>query len=274
MTYKVIPITGEPRSGTSMTMRLLKALGVPIVGLKWPWEAREFDPDINPRDRERIEKRWERRKELNPNGFWELPGTVIRGLREPPEEMAGHAVKIVSSGMYPRSRGGTIFGTSPSCYDRAILCLRNPRSVAKSQVNVEKSVEEANGPDGWGSARLIVQPGPFIARTGRFLMWLSDQPSDVQDRYYVSDFDDLVSDPDPHIKHICDHLGIDVTPTDVVDPDLSRSHIPEWPDQVKGRGELADRLYQHARNRRVAVANSSGSDLTNVTVKFQPDAQQ
>lgn len=229
-------------------MNILQELGMPITGMKWPWEAQEFDEDINPRDRERIEKRQERRKELNPNGFWEVPGVVMRGVSTPCQKWNQNAIKIVSSGMYPQYYGGELIGTSPECYDKSILCLRNPRAVAKSQINLESGVERADD-DGWDTARLIVQPAPFVQRTGQFLTWLSNQSKDIKNKFLIVDFDNLLQCPEKQIGRICEHLDINYTKTDVIEPCLKRSHLPEWPSQVKDIGTAADKLYKLTLNR-------------------------
>lgn len=242
-------VIGEPRSGTSVTMLLLKELGVLLAGYKWPWEGKEFDPDIADRDRERIEKNFARIRELNPQGFWEQPGVVMHGIRELPEEFDGKALKIISSGAYPRYEDGRVFGTPPELYSRALLCLRNPRAIAKSQVQLERSVEQA-GEDGWGTAQLVVAPVPYIQRTGGFLLWLSRQPDKVKDKFLSIDFDNLIEQPEPQIRRICQHLGIEYRKTDVIDPKLRRSVLPGWPEQVAEQGALADRLYRLASERK------------------------
>lgn len=225
-------------------MRILGELGLDLAGYKWPWEAMEFDENINQRDRDRILNRRERTRDLNPGGFWEIPGVVIQGTREVPKEMDGKVAKIVTSGAYPRCENGRIFGTPPQNYERAVLCIRNPKSIAKSQTSLPSGVDESTEDNGWSTAQFMVSPKEFVSRTGNFLVWLSQQSTEVRDKFLVVDFDSLVKNPDHEIKRISNHAEVPFSKTDIVDKKLRRSVLEEWPDEVAEVGALADKLYE------------------------------
>ena len=86
----MIVITGEPRSGTSLMMRIINSLGLKIVGEKNPAKNKKVG-----------KKRKERAKYLNPEGFWEVPQIVSRGIKtkEQIEEYKDKIIKIITHGL-------------------------------------------------------------------------------------------------------------------------------------------------------------------------------
>jgi len=81
----MIIVTGLPRSGTSLMMRILESLSIPITGEEF-FESKDED-------------RKERVKYLNPEGFHEIRGSVATGLFKEPEKFTGQAVKVVVPGV-------------------------------------------------------------------------------------------------------------------------------------------------------------------------------
>lgn len=115
----MIVVTGLPRSGTSLMMSILKDLGVPILG------ERFFE---NIED----ERRAERTKYLNPEGFYEVRNVVGRGIVKGYEENVGKAIKIVVPG---------ILHTDPEAIEKVIFCLRNPLEILNSQKKLISGIE-------------------------------------------------------------------------------------------------------------------------------------
>ncbi|MCE9556690.1 MAG: hypothetical protein K8T91_25350, partial [Planctomycetes bacterium] len=132
---QIVVVTGDPRSGTSLMMQTLRALGVPVAGEEFPGDGRRGDDGKA------------RARELNPGGFWEVPGVVMRGLSDPMPYL-GQAIKIISPGVL-RTPKENVF--------RYILCLRDPTSVAQSQTKLETGVKVA-GAAGWQNP--AKQPDP------------------------------------------------------------------------------------------------------------------
>lgn len=221
-------ITGEPRSGTSLQMNIHKALDKDIAGEEFPNRTPEQTKSV---------------KNLNPMGFWEIPGVVIRGLREIPDQLDGKTIKIISSGAYPHMVGNHLYGTPPENYKKAVFCLRNPKSVSKSQTQLNTGVNISEKAT-WNAARLPINPALFIIRTGNLAIWLAEQSNEVKDKFLVVDYDKTLENPEKEIKRICEHIGIKYKKTDVVKQQLKRSFLDEWPDEIKEEGELADELYQ------------------------------
>ncbi len=108
----MIAVTGEPRSGTSLTMIILKELGLDIAGEK-------FISDTT--------------REANPDGVYEIPRVAKNGLsmdmylgRTPlcPKIAGYEAIKLVTYGLT---------SSDPNIFTKILVCVRNPIEVAKSQ---------------------------------------------------------------------------------------------------------------------------------------------
>lgn len=102
----MITTTGQPRSGTSLVMQLLNALGFSIHGNK---ERKIIT------QKERVEHI----KNMNPEGYWESP-LVSLGVQEPIEE---DAVKVMI---------GALNISNQELIDKVIICIRNPKNLANS----------------------------------------------------------------------------------------------------------------------------------------------
>lgn len=99
----MIVVSGLRRSGTSMLMFALKEAGFKIAGI-------EFADDVD-----------DKRREGNPNGYWELDKiTKHTGLQTPIE---GDVVKIMFEAL-PLSR--------PHLIDKVLIICRNPQKVLYS----------------------------------------------------------------------------------------------------------------------------------------------
>lgn len=265
MNDKITIVTGDPRSGTSMMMQTLNFLGVPIAGEEFPGDKRlemsvnrektkfksDLDEGVIQQEEydnliEEIDKknglRKKKMKDMNPGGFFEIPGVVMRGLKEVGEH-GGKVVKIVSPGAYPHHGGQ---GTPAEIVDKYILCLRDPKSVAQSQTRLTRLDPQLVGQE---DLEWNINPTRYLFENGglaEYLVNLSDRS-----QWLVVDYDEFVSDPKTTIDKIIQHLQI--TPTEEqknkaignirVDLNRSKKKFPGWGNQ-EIRGMMAENLYQ------------------------------
>jgi hypothetical protein len=220
----MIIVTGEPRSGTSLMMRIINSLGLEIAG------------DQNPQGKrpERSKKRQERAEYLNPEGFWEVPGVVSRGIRseEQVEEFKDKVVKIVTGGMSHTVKPAI------DKIDKIIFCLRHPREVAFSQQKLVSGVEVAKK-DGWefSPENMEVDLGRYIGSVGGYI--LRSTKTDLWDKTLVVEYGDLINKGWSEIKKISNFLEVPYNPEtkNLIRKDLYRSvKVPEV-------DKLADHIY-------------------------------
>lgn len=243
---KVIVVTGEPRSGTSAMMAALRLIGQPIAGDRFPSQPIAGDAA-------RAAARDAALAKLNPNGFWEVPGVVVRGLAEV-DGLGGRAVKIISRGLLPgfNRRGPT--GTDPALVWRYVICTRNPRHTAESQRDLRGPVDVPGPAAGtWANHRGRADPARYLAGAGRLVLWLADRELDD---WASIDYDDVLDQPAASILRIATHLGRKVTPAQLAeaaasyDPTLRRSPATapdNWPEPVAVDGQAADLVYDALR---------------------------
>jgi hypothetical protein len=273
-------------------MMLLKALGVPILGDKWPVAAKrkkaeESGIDLdNPEDDkkkfvQRLLEQENRHESMNPQGFYEVLGEVIRGIKHVPKEYDGMTMKIISSGMVPRTSQGRELGTPIDAYEKSILAYRNPKALATSQQRLHsESIQVASAKSAlddlpkdyfkldddqkklflelrnkrWESVTFVPDPMRFISTTGGLIAWLSEQDQDVVDKFMPVDFDDTIDRPHETVDRIIKHLNINPNAElrqaaiDSVDANLRRSKVfDEWPEGLRDEGQLAEDLYDIIR---------------------------
>jgi hypothetical protein len=161
-------VTGLPRSGTSMMMRMLEAGGLSAL----VDSAREADAD-------------------NPRGYYEY--APVKRTRECADWVAsagGMVVKIVYR----------LLEHLPPGHAYRVLFMRRhlPEVFASQQKMLERLGQDADAMDEAGFARI------FAAELDRTARWLRDQPDfktlDV-------DYNALVQDPGPAIVEIDRFLG-------------------------------------------------------------------
>ena len=77
---KVIVVSGQPRSGTSLMMQTMEILGLDIWGEKYPQEVKleeVLEGVESDEERQKITENFESRlkhaKKMNPRGFYEVP---------------------------------------------------------------------------------------------------------------------------------------------------------------------------------------------------------
>jgi len=254
---QIVAVTGAPRSGTSALMRALQLAGLPVSGEQWPaarrWERRieRAAPENRARlvvARERARERYER---LNPGGFFEIGGVVVRGLREV-GEYGGRIIKIVAPGILPPSRGR---GTSPGIVWRYLLCVRDPRAVVTSQRDLNAGVQVA-GEGGWNQPRLAAIPRRYLRQCGMLAYWLANgfndlEPPDLR-RWHAVDYDVTVANPRRELARCCDFLGWSPSPHALDEaaasytPALRRSpaRFEGWPPEAAADAAAAELVYE------------------------------
>ena len=221
----MIVITGEPRSGTSLMMRIVNSLGLEIAGEQQPGEKRP----------ERSKKRQERAKYLNPEGFWEVPGVVSRGIKtkEQVEEYKDKVIKIVTGGL------SSTVQPAIDKIDKIIFCLRHPREVAFSQQKLVSGVEVAKK-EGWefSPENMEVDHGRYIRSVGEYI--LKSVKTDLWDKTLVVEYGELITKGWSEIKKIANFLEVPYNPEtkNLIRKDLYRSvKVPEV-------DKLADNIYR------------------------------
>ena len=165
----VLIVSGLPRSGTSMMMRMLSAAGVPVL----TDELRRPDDD-------------------NPNGYFELE--VVRQLKDGRidwlKEANGKVVKVISS----------LLEYLPQDYHYKIIFMeRDSRETLASQkIMLDHRGEEAKLTD----AEMEQQ---FQAHLAVMKPWLVRQPN--MEVLYVN-YNALMAEPEPFCERITDFLGV------------------------------------------------------------------
>ncbi len=221
----MIVVTGEPRSGTSLMMRIVDSLGMEIAG------------DQLPGGDKRDKKSKERSDYLNPEGFWEIGGVVSRGIHSEEQalEYKDKAIKLVTNGL-----SHTIKPVIDKI-DKVIFCLRNPREVAQSQKKLSSTIMVAStNEDDWtfSPEHMKADLMRYVTTVGTYLL-RSVNKTDLWDRTLVVDYGDLLKDAEPQIKRISEFLEVPYNPEtqNLIRQDLYRSSpVPETND-------LADDIY-------------------------------
>ncbi len=255
---KIIVVSGEPRSGTSMMMQTMEALGLDFAGEEFPQEAkiekileRIEDEDKKEEVKKNAEVNLKHARKMNPHGFYEIPGVVVQGIRHMRDEYKGKVIKIITNGVYERETpNGQIIGTPSKYIDKMVMCLRDPRHIAISQKDLTDGVEVAgvdeNGIDQWINAPKPISPKRYIQSMGHFIMWVAENRN-LDDKILTVDFEEMHNDKP--IEKIAAHLGL--TPTeeqlqaarDNIDPLLKRStEFDGWGDNDI-EGALAEEIY-------------------------------
>lgn len=103
----MIVVSGEPRSGTSLQMLIIKKLGFEITGFR----------DSN----------YGKGRRFNPSGIWEIDGVPNHGLTKNlfmHNRIEGDVIKLTTFGL---------LNSDPSFINKLIYCIRDPREVIVSQ---------------------------------------------------------------------------------------------------------------------------------------------
>ena len=185
----VIVVSGLPRSGTSMMMRMLAEGGVPIL----TDELRRADDD-------------------NPKGYFELE--VVRQLKDGNttwlEEARGKAVKVISA----------LLEFLPHEYQYKIIFMeRDPRETLASQ---KKMLDHRGQVSKLTDEEMEQQ---FHQHLAALKPWLIRQPN--MEVFYVN-YNALIKDPAPHCERITAFLELPLNQSHmraVPDKQLYRNRI-------------------------------------------------
>lgn len=174
----MIIVSGEPRSGTSMMMKILKELGIDIIG----------------------EEFLGRGKNYNPTGIWEVYGIPNAGIDAETlsgkkgrrvsaavndithEPLLGECIKLTTLGLLK---------SDPAFISGIIYCLRDPREVIVSQ----------RGQIGWQSDK--EQYDAYNVHMAKFTDAL--EPADLEHILFI-DYADIMFDPVGEIRRVADFL--------------------------------------------------------------------
>jgi len=162
-------VSGLPRSGTSMMMKVLEAGGMQI-----------FTDNLRAAD------------EDNPKGYYELED--VKALKEGKSDWLknapGKTVKVISS----------LLEYLPADYKYKIIFMRRaiPEILASQKQMLIRRGENSEGDD-------QKMAEMFQEHLKRVRVWLANQPN--MDILYV-DYNALMADPDPEIKAVAEFLGL------------------------------------------------------------------
>jgi len=184
-------VSGLPRSGTSMMMRMLEAGGVPVL----TDDLRTADED-------------------NPEGYYEYER--VKQIEEDQawlDQARGHAVKMVSA---------LLEHLPPAYHYKVVFMGREMSEILASQRRMLDRLGESRGEvDDATMARLFAQ---HLAKvTG----WLDTQPN--VDVLYVN-YNEVLADPRMQAERVSGFYGgkLDVAAmVDVVDPGLYRNRLAD-----------------------------------------------
>jgi hypothetical protein len=182
----IIIVSGLPRSGTSMTMKMLDAGGIPIL----TDHVRTADQD-------------------NPKGYYEYERAkkLREGDTEWIPEAEGKAVKVI----------GALLMHMPATYQYHVLFMRREMDeILASQARMLENRGEENSVDNETMAAL------FEKHIKQIEDWMNSQ-SNL--KYIDVDYNCMVADPIPHIRKINQFLGGNLDEAamlDVIDPQLYR----------------------------------------------------
>ena len=243
-------VTGCPRSGTSLAMRILEsAFGKErILSAGEPKKAREpkrseiqqyiFDK-VGKGERKASAAR---AKDMNPNGFYEM-GFCVRGIFYSPENEqllnddltteSPKIVKVVSQGL---SR------SDPRHIHKIIYMARDPRAVAKSQERLGRSdpMNPEDAPRREGKPVLVRSAGMFCRVTVAAARWIVAHPSIP---VHVVNYDDLIDNPQATLSCVEGFFGEgDFSAAhELIDTGLRRSDKEPLEDEV---GAFAMALFE------------------------------
>ena len=190
----MIIVSGEPRTGTSMTMLILDKLGLKKSGDRYS----TLGPET----------------EFNPTGLWEVPGVPFKPFNQKTIDdynLKDHeVVKVVTHGInHP--------DTDWNLIDKLIYCIRDPREAMVSQ----QKQHGFNGDDEFNYAMYINHIHDFIWRT----KW--NRPN-----YIVVDYKDLIFHTKSKVKKIAAFLGVPykAKAAKVINRKYYRSRIEDAPE--------------------------------------------
>jgi hypothetical protein len=184
----IIIVSGLPRSGTSMMMKMLQAGGIVLLTDR----LREADAD-------------------NPEGYYEFERVkqLDKGDTGWLPEARGRAVKVISP---------LLQYLPPEEEYRVILMNRRMEEILASQRKM--LVRRGEDPDKTSDEKMQEL---YIKHLAKVRAWLHARPN-IQ--VLETDYNALLAEPLPHVLRVCMFLGGDLSPqamASVVHPDLYRN---------------------------------------------------
>lgn len=282
---KILIVSGEPRSGTSLMMKTLETLGIDIAGETFPGISRlsKAAESASGKRKEKLQDRLTKMesttKKLNPGGFYEIPGVVMRGIRKVDDDTSGKAVKIITPGLMERVLpSGQTVGTPMDLVDKVIFCLRNPKNVSLSQTNLDSSVEIRGLGQEWENFRNPISPMRYVTHMGSFANWFANQPDEIRSKFKFIDYDNFIDNPQATVDAITSHIGYTPSAAQIsdavgnVDESLRRStEFAGWPEKLQIEGDLAVRIYGAMKSgdtaQAVVVATETQEILHNMALE-------
>jgi hypothetical protein len=187
----LVVVSGLPRSGTSMMMKMLEAGGIPPL-----------TDALRAADRD------------NPKGYYELERVkqLDKGDTGWLPEAEGKAVKVISA----------LLQHLPADYDYRVIFMERhmPEILASQRKMLAHRGEDAEKMDDARMAEL------FARHVEQVRGWLAQQPN--FDVLYVH-YSDVLADPESEARRVNDFLGNRLhyeAMAEVVDPDLYRNRRP------------------------------------------------
>lgn len=184
----IVIVSGLPRSGTSMMMKMLEAGGLPPL----TDALREADKD-------------------NPKGYYEFERVkqMDKGDTAWLPQAEGKAVKVISA----------LLQHLPAEYDYKVIFMERhmPEILASQRKMLVHRGEDADQMDDERMAEL------FARHVANIKSWFGEQPN--FDVLYIH-YSDVLTDPDRAARQVSAFLGNRLTPepmAEVVDPDLYRN---------------------------------------------------
>lgn len=265
----MIIVTGEPRSGTSLTMEIVRLLGVPVWGHEQPSVVNENrNKNATP---EQIEARRKRAVLMNEK-FHEVGTVVMRGLSPHrmerrranlladdglSEEEKTPSLKRIDSFLaeYAKNEGNavkiiwTALGSTEDTIlesSKIILVLRQPLHVCESQRSLAGQLEVPI--DGvFQPPRTPLNPLPYLTHVYRFCQWLS-VPKNANLNILWITYDDLCDNTEATVRTVSEFIEKGSTEEQIqaavasVNLDKRRS-VVERPDTQPDEWDLCESLY-------------------------------
>ncbi len=251
----MIIVSGCPRSGTSVTMDILRIslggeniIGEKLVNEKIPeLEQIEGERDAHfvvreylySKSKNKHQKTLDKKiqmEDMNPNGFWECEFTVKginysyknrKWLHTLHTKGKNKVCKIVSQGLLQ---------SDPKYIDKMIYLIRHPRNVAKSQERLSRNFDVKFGEDKKNIFDDIVvhTPEMYINVTLLACRWIIEN-KDIPVLFV--EFEKLQKNPEEEIERMAQFVGYGDFDKgkDIVEPKLNRSkqeniENPLWED--------------------------------------------
>lgn len=200
----MIIVTGSPRSGTSLMMRIAgELLGWDsVIGDKFPdtdspaWEAdyRRQNPGCTDFQVKRFR---DAVPQYNPDGYWECPRWVMNGIPEAEETSRCSVAKLTGIGLA---------NTHPKHVDSIIYMVRDPRTQHNSMRDL--AIDMDPNPDGW------------LRHNYACCDWIHRYKKPA----HVVVLENLRSSPSTCLESLCRFLGVgrNVEPSRIVSPPVKQ----------------------------------------------------